>query len=114
MAKLIVAYAPWRINSNRIRTDMWYSQLVGYRRHPILTFNTWKFVDVDVRDCLVGPGFRRACAAEEREVRVCSTNGTSPARSFEDFGGLSALKGAVEALLVKPPCAKLYNIHRLE
>jgi ABC-type transport system substrate-binding protein len=49
MTKLIVAYAPWRINSNRIRTDMWYSQLVGYRRHPILTFNTWKFVDVDER-----------------------------------------------------------------
>jgi ABC-type transport system substrate-binding protein len=47
MSKLIVAYAPWRINTNRIRTDMWYSQLVGYRRHPILTFNTWKFVDVD-------------------------------------------------------------------
>jgi hypothetical protein len=25
---------PWRINSNRIRTDMWYPQLIGYRRHP--------------------------------------------------------------------------------
>ena len=49
MTKLIVAYAPWRINSNRIRTDMWYPQLVGYRRHPILTFNTWKFVDVEAR-----------------------------------------------------------------
>jgi ABC-type transport system substrate-binding protein len=48
LTKLIVAYAPWRINSNRIRTDMWYSQLIGYRRHPILTFNTWKFVDIDV------------------------------------------------------------------
>jgi ABC-type transport system substrate-binding protein len=47
MTKLIVAYAPWRINSNRIRTDMWHPQLIGYRRHPILTFNTWKFVDVD-------------------------------------------------------------------
>ena len=49
MAKLVVAYAPWQINSNRIRTDMWYPQLIGYRRHPILTFNTWKFVDVDAR-----------------------------------------------------------------
>jgi ABC-type transport system substrate-binding protein len=47
MTKLIVAYAPWRINSHRIRTDMWYPQLVGYRRHPILTYNTWKYVDID-------------------------------------------------------------------
>jgi len=47
MAKVIVAYAPWRINSHRIRTDMWYPHLLGYRRHPILTYNTWKFVDID-------------------------------------------------------------------
>jgi ABC-type transport system substrate-binding protein len=47
MAKIIVAYAPWRINSHRIRTDMWYPHLLGYRRHPILTYNTWKFVDID-------------------------------------------------------------------
>ena len=47
MTKIVVAYAPWRVNSNRIRTDMWYPQLIGYRRHPILTYNTWKFVDID-------------------------------------------------------------------
>jgi len=47
MTKIVVAYAPWRINSNRIRTDMWYPQLIGYRRHPILTYNTWKYVDID-------------------------------------------------------------------
>jgi ABC-type transport system substrate-binding protein len=47
MTKLIIAYAPWRINTHRIRTDMWYPQVVGYRRHPILTFNTWKFIDID-------------------------------------------------------------------
>jgi ABC-type transport system substrate-binding protein len=47
MAKIIVAYAPWRINSHRIRTDMWYGHLLGYRRHPILTYNTWKYVDID-------------------------------------------------------------------
>jgi ABC-type transport system substrate-binding protein len=47
MAKIIVAYAPWRINSHRIRTDMWYPHLVGYRRHPILTYNAWKYVDID-------------------------------------------------------------------
>jgi ABC-type transport system substrate-binding protein len=47
MTKLVIAYAPWRINSHRIRTDLWYPQLIGYRRHPILTYNTWKFVDID-------------------------------------------------------------------
>jgi ABC-type transport system substrate-binding protein len=47
MAKIIVAYAPWRINSHRIRTDMFYPQLIGYRRHLILTYNTWKYVDID-------------------------------------------------------------------
>jgi ABC-type transport system substrate-binding protein len=47
MTKLVIAYAPWRINSHRIRTDLWYPQLLGYRRHPILTYNTWKYVDID-------------------------------------------------------------------
>jgi ABC-type transport system substrate-binding protein len=47
MTKLIVAYAPWRINTHRIRTDMWYPQVVGYRRHPLLSYNTWKYVDID-------------------------------------------------------------------
>jgi len=47
MAKLVVAYAPWKINTHRIRTDMWYPQLVGYRRSPLLTFNFWSFVDID-------------------------------------------------------------------
>jgi ABC-type transport system substrate-binding protein len=47
MTKLVVAYVPWRINTNRIRTDMWYPQVIGYRRHPILTYNTWKYIDID-------------------------------------------------------------------
>jgi ABC-type transport system substrate-binding protein len=47
MARLVIAYAPWRINTNRIRTDMWYPQLFGYRRHPIMTYNFWQFVDID-------------------------------------------------------------------
>ena len=47
MTKLVVAYAPWRINSHRIRTDLWYPQLIGYRRHPLLSYNTWKYVDMD-------------------------------------------------------------------
>jgi ABC-type transport system substrate-binding protein len=47
MTKLIVAYAPWRINSHRIRTDMWYPQVIGYRRHPLISYNTWKYIDID-------------------------------------------------------------------
>jgi ABC-type transport system substrate-binding protein len=47
MAKLVVAYVPWKINVHRIRTDMWYPQVVGYRRHPIPSFNFWKYVDID-------------------------------------------------------------------
>ena len=47
MTKLVIAYAPWRINTHRIRTDMWYPHVLGYRRHPLLSFNTWKFVDID-------------------------------------------------------------------
>ena len=47
MTKLIIAYAPWRINSHRIRTDMWYPQVIGYRRHPLISYNTWKYIDID-------------------------------------------------------------------
>jgi ABC-type transport system substrate-binding protein len=47
MTKLVVAYAPWKVNTHRIRTDMWYPQVVGYRRSPILTYNFWKYIDID-------------------------------------------------------------------
>jgi ABC-type transport system substrate-binding protein len=47
MTKLVVSYVPWRINTHRIRTSMWYPQLVGFTRSPILTFNFWKYVDID-------------------------------------------------------------------
>jgi len=46
MARLVVAYVPWKVNTHRIRTDMWYPQVVGYRRHPILTYNFWKYIDI--------------------------------------------------------------------
>jgi ABC-type transport system substrate-binding protein len=48
MAKLVVSYVPWRMNVHRIRTSMWYPQLVGFARSPLLTFNFWKFVDIDL------------------------------------------------------------------
>ncbi len=47
MTRLVVAYAPWRINTHRIRTDMWYRPVVGYRRSPMITYNFWKYIDID-------------------------------------------------------------------
>jgi hypothetical protein len=26
---------------------MWYPQLFGFKRHPIMSFNFWKYVDID-------------------------------------------------------------------
>jgi ABC-type transport system substrate-binding protein len=46
MTKLVIAYAPWRVNTHRIRTDMWYPAVVGYKRSPILTSNFWKYIDI--------------------------------------------------------------------
>ncbi len=48
MAKLMVAYAPWKINLHRIGTDMWHPHIIGFRRPLVQTQNWWKFVDVDV------------------------------------------------------------------
>jgi ABC-type transport system substrate-binding protein len=47
MAKLMVAYVPWRVNTHRIRTDMWYPQVVGYRKSPLFTYNFWKYIDIE-------------------------------------------------------------------
>ena len=48
MARLIVAYAPWKINTHRILTDMWYPYLIGFRRPLVQTQSWWKFVDIDL------------------------------------------------------------------
>ena len=47
MAKIVVAYVPWRINVHRIRTSMWYPWVIGFRRSPMLTYNFWKYIDID-------------------------------------------------------------------
>src|SRR4029078_6003453 len=39
LAKIVISYAPCKINVNRILTDMWHPQLVGYRR-PLVQRNT--------------------------------------------------------------------------
>ncbi|MGZ5650579.1 MAG: ABC transporter substrate-binding protein [Usitatibacter sp.] len=48
MAKLVVAYAPWKVNTHRILTDMWYPWVVGYVRPPVQNNNWWKYVDIDL------------------------------------------------------------------
>lgn len=57
MAKLMVAYAPWKINTHRILTDMWYPYVIGFRRPLVQTQSWWRFVDIDLqaqRDYLAG------------------------------------------------------------
>jgi ABC-type transport system substrate-binding protein len=48
MAKIVVAYAPWKVNTHRILTDMWYPWVVGYRRPPVQSNNWWKYIDIDL------------------------------------------------------------------
>jgi ABC-type transport system substrate-binding protein len=48
MAKLVVAYAPWRMNLHRIGTDLWYPYVLGFRRPLINTENWWRYVDIDL------------------------------------------------------------------
>jgi ABC-type transport system substrate-binding protein len=48
MARLIVAYAPWKINTHRILTDLWYPYVIGYRRPLIEGGTFWRFVDIDL------------------------------------------------------------------
>jgi ABC-type transport system substrate-binding protein len=47
MAKLVVAYAPWKINTHRILTDLWYPWVIGYRRPPVQSQSFWKYIDID-------------------------------------------------------------------
>ena len=47
MARLVAAYAPWKVNTHRILTDMWHPWVVGYRRPLVQSNNFWKYVDID-------------------------------------------------------------------
>ena len=49
LAKLVAAYAPWKVNTHRIRTDLWYPHVVGYRRPLVMSTNFWKYVDIDLQ-----------------------------------------------------------------
>ncbi len=48
MARLVVAYAPWKVNAHRVNTDLWYPYLIGFRRPQINSQNWWKTVDIDL------------------------------------------------------------------
>ena len=48
MAKIMVSYAPWKINTHRIITDMWYPYVIGFRRPLVQTQNWWRYVDIDL------------------------------------------------------------------
>ncbi|HZZ94947.1 MAG TPA: ABC transporter substrate-binding protein [Usitatibacter sp.] len=47
MARLVAVYAPWKVNTHRIRADLWYPSVIGYRKSPMLQFNFWKYIDID-------------------------------------------------------------------
>ncbi len=48
MARIMVAYAPWKINTHRIITDLMFPYVIGFRRPLVQTQSWWRFVDVDV------------------------------------------------------------------
>ena len=48
MARLMVAYAPWKLNTHRILTDLWYPYVIGYYRPLIQGSTFWRFVDIDL------------------------------------------------------------------
>jgi oligopeptide transport system substrate-binding protein len=46
MAKLIEAYAPWRLDMSRYRNMLVQPQVLGYKKHPILR-SEWQFIDIE-------------------------------------------------------------------
>jgi len=48
MAKLIEAYAPWRLNIARYRNMLIQPQVLGFRKHPIL-HSEWQYIDVAIK-----------------------------------------------------------------
>jgi ABC-type oligopeptide transport system substrate-binding subunit len=48
MAKIIEAYAPWRLDISRYRNMLAQPWVVGYKKHPILRAE-WQYIDVAAR-----------------------------------------------------------------
>ena len=47
MARLVVAYAPWKVNTHRVLTDLWHPWVIGFRRPPVQSDMFWKYIDID-------------------------------------------------------------------
>ncbi len=47
MVRIIMTYAPVKVNVHRILTDMWHPWVLNYRRHGMLR-SIWKYVDIDL------------------------------------------------------------------
>ncbi len=47
MNRLFLVYAPWRLGTHRILTDLSQPWAIGYRRHPVMR-GWWKYVDIDL------------------------------------------------------------------
>ncbi len=47
MNRLFLVYAPWRLGTHRIITDLSHPWAVGYRRHPVMR-DFWKYMDIDL------------------------------------------------------------------
>ncbi len=45
MAKIIEAYAPWRLDISRYRNQLMQPWVIGYKKHPIL-HSEWQYIDV--------------------------------------------------------------------
>jgi hypothetical protein len=45
MARIIEAYAPWRLDISRYRNMLAQPQVLGFKKHPIL-HNEWAYIDV--------------------------------------------------------------------
>lgn len=48
MAKLVVAYAPWKMNTHRIISDLYYPYVIGFRRPMVQSQNWWRYIDIDL------------------------------------------------------------------
>jgi len=48
MAKLMVAYAPWKVNTHRILTDLNFPYVIGFRRPLVQSQSWWMYTDIDL------------------------------------------------------------------
>jgi hypothetical protein len=46
MNRLFLVYAPWRLGTHRILSDISQPWTIGYRRHPVMR-GWWKYIDID-------------------------------------------------------------------